>query len=51
MEKEETLSWNELIKLVDKLVAEGTSKKDAIKQVAKENKVSKNELYEQYHQG
>lgn len=51
IEKEETLSWNELIKLVDKLVAEGTSKKDAIKQVAKENKVSKNELYEQYHQG
>lgn len=50
-EKEETLSWSELIKLVDKLVHAGTSKKDAIKQVAKENKVSKNELYDQYHQG
>lgn len=50
-EEEKTLSWPELIKLVDELVQSGKSKKDAIKQVAKENRVSKNELYDQYHQG
>ncbi|RVU71393.1 MULTISPECIES: 16S rRNA (cytidine(1402)-2'-O)-methyltransferase [Lactobacillus] len=44
------LSWPELITLVDQLVAAGNSKKDAIKQVAKEHHVSKNELYDQYHQ-
>lgn len=49
-EKEEVLSWDELLKQVNDLVAQGTSKKDAIKQVAKENKVSKNELYDKYHQ-
>lgn len=49
-EKVKQLSWPELFKLVDKLVEAGKSKKDAIKQVAKENKVSKNELYDQYHQ-
>lgn len=43
-------SWPELIAMVDCLVAQGQSKKDAIKQVAKENLVSKNELYDQYHQ-
>ena len=36
---------------LDDLVEKGESKKDAIKQVAKQNKVSKNELYDQYHQG
>lgn len=45
------LSWPELIDLVNTLVEKGKSKKDAIKQVAKENHVSKNELYDQYHQG
>jgi 16S rRNA (cytidine1402-2'-O)-methyltransferase len=44
-------TWPELIAAVDHLVAAGQSKKDAIKQVAKENLVSKNELYDQYHQG
>lgn len=47
----EQLSWPELVKMVDDLVEKGESKKDAIKQVAKQNKVSKNELYDQYHQG
>lgn len=45
-----TLSTQELITLVDQLVKKGKSKKDAIKQVAKENNVSKNELYDEYHQ-
>lgn len=49
-DQEVTLSWPELIKQVDELVAQDISKKDAIKQVAKENKVSKNELYDKYHQ-
>ena len=40
----------ELIDLVNDLVDKGESKKDAIKQVAKEHSVSKNELYDQYHQ-
>lgn len=46
----EQLSWEELIKLVNDLVDQGKSKKDAIKQVAKKHRVSKNELYDQYHQ-
>ncbi len=45
-----TLSTKELIALVDNLVKKGKSKKDAIKEVAKENHVSKNELYDEYHQ-
>ncbi|MBD5432280.1 MAG: 16S rRNA (cytidine(1402)-2'-O)-methyltransferase [Lactobacillus sp.] len=49
-EQEKVLSWSELIKQVDDLVAQSISKKDAIKRVAKENKVSKNELYDKYHQ-
>ena len=49
-EQEEVLSWPELIKQVDELVAQNISKKDAIKSVAKKNKVSKNELYDKYHQ-
>ncbi len=44
-----TLSTKELIALVDNLVKKGKSKKDAIKEVAKENHVSKNELYDEYH--
>lgn len=46
----EQLSWEELVKLVDQEVIRGISKKDAIKQVAKVNRVSKNELYDHYHQ-
>lgn len=49
--EEAQLSWDELVKKVSQLVDEGKSKKDAIKQVAKENGVSKNELYDKYHQG
>ncbi|WP_419513228.1 16S rRNA (cytidine(1402)-2'-O)-methyltransferase [Lactobacillus kimbladii] len=48
--KEKQLSWTELIKLVNQLVSKGESKKTAIKTVAQENHVSKNELYERYHQ-
>lgn len=44
------LSWTELFTLVDQLVAKGKSKKMAIKETAQENHVSKNELYERYHQ-
>lgn len=49
-EKEQVLDWDELIKKVDALVTAGSYKKDAIKQVAKEYHVSKNELYDRYHQ-
>lgn len=44
------LSWDELMKQVDDLVEAGSYKKDAIKEVAKQNNVSKNELYDKYHQ-
>ena len=50
-EQDKQLSWEELVKLVDELVDSGTSKKDAIKQVAKSHNVSKNDLYDKYHQG
>lgn len=49
-ESSKQLSWAELVDLVNDLVENGQSKKDAIKQVAKEHHVSKNELYDQYHQ-
>ncbi len=49
-EQEKTLSWSELIDQVNELVDQDISKKDAIKKVAKENNVSKNELYDKYHQ-
>ncbi|MDF7638396.1 16S rRNA (cytidine(1402)-2'-O)-methyltransferase [Lactobacillus sp. ESL0791] len=49
-EEPEQLSWKELIKLVDAQVAAGSSKKDAVKNVAKEHRVSKNELYDKYHE-
>ena len=48
--QETQLSWVELIKSVNRLVDKGESKKSAIKTVAQENNVSKNELYERYHQ-
>ena len=48
--QETQLSWSELIKAVNRLVDTGESKKSAIKIVAQENNVSKNELYERYHQ-
>ena len=48
--QEMQLSWTELIKAVNRLVDTGESKKSAIKTVAQENNVSKNELYERYHQ-
>lgn len=48
--QETQLSWAELIKAVNRLVDTGESKKSAIKTVAQENNVSKNELYEHYHQ-
>lgn len=48
--QETQLSWAELIKAVNRLVDTGESKKSAIKTVAQENNVSKNELYERYHQ-
>ncbi|RMC49197.1 16S rRNA (cytidine(1402)-2'-O)-methyltransferase [Lactobacillus sp. ESL0225] len=46
----QSLTWPELIELVDRQVSQGESKKSAIKQVATTNNVSKNELYERYHQ-
>ena len=46
----EKISWTALIALVEQLVAKGKSKKMAIKEIAQENHVSKNELYERYHQ-
>ena len=49
-EEEKTLSWSELIDQVNELVKQDISKKDAIKKVAKENNISKNELYDKYHQ-
>lgn len=44
------LSFSELIPLVNKLVEQGKSKKDAIKEIAQKYQVSKNELYDRYHQ-
>ncbi|MCX8721600.1 MULTISPECIES: 16S rRNA (cytidine(1402)-2'-O)-methyltransferase [unclassified Lactobacillus] len=49
-EETEQLSWPELIELVDERVDQGESKKSAIKEVAQANQVSKNELYDRYHQ-
>ncbi|GHV98198.1 ribosomal RNA small subunit methyltransferase I [Lactobacillus nasalidis] len=48
--EEKALDWDELVDLVKEQVAGGVSKKDAIKQVAKAQGVSKNELYDRYHQ-
>lgn len=49
-EKPKQLAWPELIQLVNNVVKQGKSKKDAIKQIAKNYHVSKNELYDKYHQ-
>ncbi len=48
--EQEQLSWDELIALVDQRVQLGDSKKVAIKEVAQASNVSKNELYDRYHQ-
>ena len=48
--EQEQLSWDELIALVDQRVQLGDSKKVAIKEIAQANNVSKNELYDRYHQ-
>lgn len=48
--EQEQLSWGELIALVDQRVQLGDSKKVAIKEVAQANNVSKNGLYDRYHQ-
>lgn len=50
VKEQEQLSWDELIELVDQRVQLGDSKKVAIKEVAQANNVSKNELYDRYHQ-
>lgn len=47
---EKELDWNDLIAEVKDKVDSGVSKKDAIKEVAKKHQVSKNELYDRYHQ-
>ncbi len=49
-EQRQVATWPELIKAVSQLVKTGMSHKDAIKQVASQNQISKNELYDQYHQ-
>lgn len=43
-----TIEWNNLFKMVTRLVKTGKSKKDAIRQVAHLQKVSKNQLYDRY---
>ncbi len=47
----QSVSESQLIAETTELVNQGVSKKDAIKRVAKTYGVSKNELYERYHQG
>ncbi|HZG82876.1 MAG TPA: 16S rRNA (cytidine(1402)-2'-O)-methyltransferase [Brevibacillus sp.] len=49
---EEGLWWQELgvVAHVDHYIAEGISKKDAIKQVAQDRGVSKRDVYNEYHQ-
>ncbi|MCH3904718.1 MAG: 16S rRNA (cytidine(1402)-2'-O)-methyltransferase [Lactobacillus sp.] len=49
-EKTQTISWPDLFEQVDQLVATGNSKKDAIKAVAKQAGISKNQLYDRYHE-
>lgn len=48
--KPKKLSWTKLISLVNERVDKGESKKSAIKEVAQNNQVSKNELYDRFHQ-
>lgn len=48
-EKEVLLSLNDCLVLVDKLINNNMSTKEAIKKVALDNNVSKKELYQYYH--
>lgn len=48
-EQEDEINLEDLVDTVQKLVQKGTKKSQAIAQVAKENKISKNELYDAYH--
>lgn len=48
--KKAVVDWDSLCQQVDRLVASGRSKKDAIKAVAKAADVSKNQLYDRYHE-
>lgn len=43
------LDDTEIIALVDELISKGSSTKDAIKKVAKDNNLKKNDVYEIYH--
>ena len=47
--KEETISLDECVKLVDKKINEGLSTKEAIKIISLENNINKKELYQYYH--
>ncbi|MCI1290652.1 MAG: 16S rRNA (cytidine(1402)-2'-O)-methyltransferase [Lactobacillus sp.] len=49
--QEKAISWDDLVSQIDQLVAAGQSKKDAIKAVAKQAGISKNQLYDRYHEG
>lgn len=48
-EEKEAISYSQLIGKVDSYLKEGLSTKEAIKKVAKEHNVSKNELYKEFH--
>ena len=47
--KEETISLDECVKLVDKKINEGLSTKETIKIISLENNINKKELYQYYH--
>lgn len=47
--EQKPVELSELLPLIDQQVERGVSKKDAIKQVASEYQVSKNDLYDAYH--
>ena len=47
--KEETISLDDGVKLVDKKINEGLSTKEAIKIISLENNINKKELYQYYH--
>lgn len=49
-EEKEELSYSQLLGKVDSYLKEGLSTKEAIKKVAKEYNVSKNELYKEFHE-
>ena len=48
--EEETISIDQMLVEVNQAVASGMSNKDAIKNIAKKYNISKNELYDKYHQ-